>query len=247
MMDVFDRIRAKFTQYMKKRYSFLTLLLVLCKISFAGGGYTLSNKIYYISTKTNGFYDDGVLNLKMFELTGTRQISNAILNWRIITSENVDYFEIERSINNGAYITIAAIHQSVYLNELQSLNYTDNIYGIAAEKLMYRVKIISKSNRSKYSNVSVIHQGQLKRQLSIAPNQSNDYVNIGFLSPKDATVQIRVLDSEGKKVYVQKQPVYKGNNTIKLINLNTYPEGQYLIQIILNGEITSGKLMLFTN
>ena len=254
---------------MKKSFHFLTLSLLLSNFSYAAikpvpdknagsvqdifdvGGFNIGstecNTLFHTAYLNEGLTDGSLLNLKIFELTGTRQISNAVLNWKIITSENVDYFEIERSINNGAYITIAAIHQSVYLNELQTLNYTDNIYGIVAETLMYRVKIISKSNKSKFSNVSVIHQSKLKRQLSIAPNQAKDYVNIGFYSPKDATVQIRVLDSEGKKVYLQKQPAYKGNNTVKLINLNNYTEGQYVVQIILNGEVTSGKLMLLTS
>jgi len=254
---------------MKKCFHFLTLSQLLCNFSYAdikrvpnkntgsvqgifmasgfNAGRTECNKLLHAIYLDEGRTNSRMLNLKMFELTGIRQISSAILNWKIITSDNVDYFEIERSINNGAYITIAAIHQSVYLNELQTLNDTENIYGIVAEKLMYRVKIISKSNKSKFSNVSVIHQSKLKRQLSIAPNQAKDYVNIGFYSPKDATVQIRVLDSEGKKVYLQKQPAYKGNNTVKLINLNNYTEGQYVVQIILNGEVTSGKLVLLTS
>jgi len=269
MIVIFHPITKKFTQYMKKCFQLLTLSQLLCNFSYAdikcvpnknagsvkhifemyrfNAGRMEFTKLLHTACLDERPTDGPLLNLKMFELTGTRQISNAILNWKIITSEIVDYFEIERSINNGAYITIAAIHQSVYLNELQTLNYTDNIYGIVAEKLMYRVKIISKSNKSKYSNASVIYQSKLKRQLSIAPNQAKDYVNIGFYSPKDATVQIRVLDNEGKKVYLQKQPAYKGNNTVKLINLNNYTEGQYVVQIILNGEVTSGKLMLLTS
>jgi hypothetical protein len=217
------------------------VLLFFCEISFAEANVAMD--------KASGPCrpnNDGALNLKMFELTGTREISSAVLNWKIITDEMVDYFEIERSINNGAYITIAAIHQSVYLNELQSLNYTDNIYGITAEKFTYRVKIISLSNKTKYSNVSVIHQSQQKRLLAIAPNQAKDYVNVGFYSARNTTVEIKVLNSEGKKIYFQKQPAYTGNNTVKLLNLSSYPEGQYIIQIKLNGETTSGKVMLFT-
>ncbi len=225
---------------MRKSFLYLAFLLFFCEISFAGVN-VASDKLATLGTP-----NDESLSLKMFELTGTREISSAVLNWKIITTEAVDYFEIERSVNNGAYITIAAIHQSVYLNELQSLNYTDNIYGITAEKFTYRIKIISLSNKTKYSNVSVIHQNQLKHLLAIAPNQAKDYVNVGFYSARNTTVEIKVLNSEGKKIYTQKQPAYTGNNTVKLLNLSSYPEGQYTIQIKLNGEITSGKLMLFT-
>ncbi len=221
---------------MAKYYSFLVLLLFICKISFAIND----------GVPKNWPYKSKTLNLTMFELTGTREISNAVLNWRIITSENVDYFEIERSINSGSYITIAAIHQPVYLNEMQSLNYTDNIYSIATEKIMYRVKIVSKSNISKYSNVSVIHQRSLKKLLAIVPNEEKNYVDVGYYSQRNTTVVMKVLDNEGKKIYSQKKPVRKGNNTVKLINLNIYPEGQYVIQIISNGKITSGNLMLLT-
>jgi hypothetical protein len=253
---------------MKKCFQFLTLLQILCNFSYADikrvpnnndlvegifeiRGYDKDrvdrNKHLRAICLDDRGTDGPLLNIKMFELSGTREISNAVLNWKIITSEYVDYFEIERSINNGIYITIAAIHQSVYLNELQTLNFTDNIYGIVAEKLVYRVKIISKSKKIKYSNVSTIYRNKLKRQLSIVPNQAKDYVNISFFSAKDATAQICVLDSAGNKVYLQNQPAYKGNNTVKLINLNNYNEGQYVVQIILNGDVTSGKLILLTS
>ncbi len=188
-----------------------------------------------------------VLNVKLFQLTGMYSRGNALLNWKIITRESVDHFEIERSINNGTYITIAAIHDEVYLNEQQSFAYTDNIAGISAENILYRIKIIAKSKNIKYSNVYMIHPAQQKRALKIAPNPASDYVDISFFAEKNTNVEIRLLDMSGKTVLLQKQPVYAGSNTVKLINLNGFPEGVYSIQMMLNGVLTTEKIMLLTN
>ncbi len=186
-----------------------------------------------------------VVSMKLFELTGTRQYTHALLNWKIITKENVDHFELERSINNGPYETTAAIHQDVYLNELQSFSYSDNISGIPSETIMYRIKLVPKSGNAKYSNTYTIHQG-FKQPLFIAPNPARDYVNISFYSDKNTTVAIRLLDNNGKTVLIQKQPVFKGNNVVKLINLNKFTDGLYSIQMQLNGEMTMGKIILLT-
>ncbi len=188
-----------------------------------------------------------VLNVKLFTLNGSLQKSNVLLTWRIITNQDVDHFEIERCVNNGSFITIAAIHQAVQLNEPQSFSYTDNVYEIPSEKIMYRVKIIPKSNIGKFSNVIIFHQTQDKNPLTIAPNPARDFINMNFYSERDAIVEIRLLNNNGKTVLLLKQPANKGKNSVKLINLNNYAEGIYSIQMILNGELTTEKVMLLTN
>jgi hypothetical protein len=62
----------------------------------------------------------------MFELTGTRQISSAILNWKIITSRKSDYFEIEQA-SITALILLLPPYINLYIKRIATLNYTDNI------------------------------------------------------------------------------------------------------------------------
>jgi Secretion system C-terminal sorting domain/Ig-like domain CHU_C associated len=188
-----------------------------------------------------------VLNVSMLTLSGSRQGNDAALVWKVVTSDNIDRFEIERSISDGPFATIAVIKQAIKLNEMQSLGYTDNTYGIFAEKIMYRVKLISKSKGSKYSNIFYIRQTRVKKELTISPNPSKNYVNVSFTAEKAATLEIRLLDNNGKMVLLQKQIVNKGINNIKLINLNNYEEGVYTIQTVLDGELTTRKIMLLTN
>lgn len=188
-----------------------------------------------------------VLTVKKFDLNGTRERNSAFLKWNIITKESVDHFEIERSINNGSFIPLAAIHPEVYLNEEQGFNFTDNIDGIDAKDIVYRIKLVSKSKDIKYTNSIVIHPGEIRHAMRIAPNPANEYINIRFYSDKDATIDIRLLDNSGKTVLLQRQAIFKGNNVVKLINLSKYPEGVYTIQTVLNGQLVTEKILLLTN
>ncbi len=188
-----------------------------------------------------------VLNVKKFNLDGTRQGNRSLLKWAIITKENIDHFEIERSVSNGIFITVAAIHPEVYLNEEQVFDFTDNIEGIDASDIVYRVKLVSKTSGSKYTNSIVVHPGQIRHALRIAPNPANEYINISFYADKDTTIDIRLIDNSGKTVLMQKQAIVKGSNTVKLINLSKYPEGVYSIQTVLNGQLTTEKILLLTN
>ena len=185
-----------------------------------------------------------VLPVKLFTLAGNMQKNTAYLTWKVITTEPVDHFEIERSVNTTSYATIAAVHEEVKLYETQSYAYTDNMYGIVADQIMYRIKILLKSSRTQYSNIVSMHPGPLKRTITIAPNPVAEYVNVKFSAQKDAVVNIRLLDNSGKTVLLQKQVVTQGLNVVRLINLNNFAEGVYTVQMVLDGEMITEKLLL---
>ncbi len=187
-----------------------------------------------------------VLFVKLFDLTGTRQTYSALLKWDIFSYDKIDRFEIERSQNNASFTRIATVSDSVVLNQLQSFIYSDDIYGVNAENILYRVKAVSVHNGAKYSNTYVVKQSTVKQSLKVAHNAAGGYINISFFSENEDNAEIRLFDAGGKMLLKNTQPVYKGNNAIKLMNLDNYPEGVYTIQVLANHEITTAKLLLLT-
>jgi len=80
--------------------------------------------------------------------------------------------------------------------------------------------------------------------VTIMPNPARDHVSMLFFAEKESEVTIRLIDNSGKPVMLQKQKVMKGNNTLQLHNLDKYNNGIYSLQLFVNGEVVTQKLVL---
>ncbi|MBP6023728.1 T9SS type A sorting domain-containing protein [Ferruginibacter sp.] len=166
------------------------------------------------------------------------------LNWTIITPKEIDHFEIERSIDNATYTKTGIVTGTGKLNEQQSFAFTDDISGIGNDIIYYRIKVVGKAGEIMYTNVLVVRRNQTKTPVTIMPNPANDYVLVRFFVEKESEVTLRLVDNIGKTVLFKKQKVAKGNNTIQLNDLEKYSNGVYSLQILVNDEVVTQKLIL---
>ena len=185
-----------------------------------------------------------VLPVQFLELTGVLQSSNVRLNWTVIASKEVDHFEVERSLDNISYNKVGTVSDAVKLNEPQNFLFNDNVSAINREIIYYRIKVVGKAGDIQYSNVLVIRMRQTKTLMTMTPNPARDYVMIAFTAEKDAETTIRLVDNIGKVVMVQKQKLLRGNNTVQLRGLEKYSSGVYMVQLIINDEVVTAKLVL---
>ena len=185
-----------------------------------------------------------VLPVQFLNFSGTALGNSVLLNWTIITTKDIDRFEVERSTDNMNYQKTGTVKEPVLLNQAQSFKFNDDINSISSNIIYYRLKVIGKSGEIKYSNVLVVRRIQTKTPVSIMPNPANDYVSLRFFVEKEGEITLRLMDNLGKQILLQKQKVVKGNNTLQLNGLNKYSAGVYTIQVFVNGEITTEKLIL---
>ena len=162
----------------------------------------------------------------------------------ILATKEVDHFEIERSLDNANYTKVGTVTDAVKLNEQQSFGYNDDITGINNDIIYYRLKVVGKAGEVKYSNVLVIRRTLVKTPVSIMPNPANDYVDVKFFVDKESEVTIRLVDNLGKTVVVQKIKASKGNNVQQLSGLTKFSAGVYTIQVYVNDEVVTQKLIL---
>jgi hypothetical protein len=185
-----------------------------------------------------------VLPVNIVSFTATAQIKAVTLNWSVITQTAIEKFEIERSLGNSTYVIAGTITEAVAINELQSFSFIDNSASVDNEVLYYRLKITGKNGAVKYSNVLVLRNNASKNAVTIMPNPVNDYVTIRFTADKESEVTIRLVSVNGKTVLIQNRHAAKGSNTIMLNNLSAYGAGMYSMQIAINGEIITQRLMI---
>ena len=185
-----------------------------------------------------------VLPVQFLQFSGVMQLNNVLLNWTIITPKDIDHFEVERSSDNRVFNRIGTLKRSVLLNVPQSFNYTDDISAINNEVIFYRLKVIGKTGEIVYSNVLLMRKTAIKTAVTILPNPAKDFVSVRFFAENESTVTIRLLDNLGKTVLFKEQKVLKGNNTIQVNNLYLYSNGVYSLQVMVNGEMVTQKLVL---
>ncbi|MBP6432017.1 MAG: T9SS type A sorting domain-containing protein [Ferruginibacter sp.] len=189
-------------------------------------------------------YSGSVLPIQILNFTGAQQNNTVNLNWSIITPQEIERFEIERSVNNSTYSKVGQINSIVPLNTQKAFTYPDDITNVNSDIIYYRLKVIAKSGEVKYSNVLVVRKSATKSSITVMPNPAKDFVQIRMYSDKQADVMLRLIDASGKLVLNQKQQVQKGNNTIQLNDLSKFSSGNYMLQLIVNGEATTHKIML---
>ena len=185
-----------------------------------------------------------VLPVQFLRLNGLLQSNNVKLSWTVIASKEVDHFEVERSTDNRTYSKTGIVNGPVKVNEAQSFIFNEDISGLNADVVYYRIKVIGKAGEIQYSNVVVIRRQAGKTAMSLMPNPARDNVTISFFANSDGDVTIRMLDNVGKTIMVQTQKASKGTNTVQLPGLNKYSNGVYSLQVFVNGEVVTQKLVL---
>ena len=201
-------------------------------------------KKYVSNTDRDWRFVGTVLPVQFLNLTGVLQADRVTLNWTVIATKDVDHFEVERSIDNTNFGKTGTVTQTVLLNQPQSFSFVDNISAVTKEIIYYRIKVIGKNGEIQYSNILVIRKQQNKTVVSVMPNPAKDYVSVVFFSEKDADMTIRFIDNLGKVVFLKNQHVTKGTNTIQLNGMSKYSNGVYSLQLFINDESITQKIIL---
>jgi hypothetical protein len=201
-------------------------------------------KKYVWQTERDWRFVGTVLPIQILNFAATTLGTRVDLNWTIITAKDVDHFEIERSIDNTLYNKEGIVADQVKLNVQQSFGFVDDISNVSNDIIYYRLKVIGKAGEIKYSNVLVVRRTQTKTPVAIMPNPATDHAAVKFFADKESEVTIRMLDNVGKTVLIQKYNAAKGNNIVQLNNLIKYSSGVYSVQIMINDEVVTQKLIL---
>ena len=185
-----------------------------------------------------------VLPVQFLGFTGVLQSTQVYLNWSIITAKEIDHFELQRSTDNATFVKAGTVTDAVNLNIQQNFGYVDDIAGVYSDVVFYRLKVYGKGGEIKYSNVLAVKRNQSKTPVTVMPNPANDFATVRFFAEKETEVTIRIVDNTGKTVLLQKQKAVKGNNAVQLNNLAKFSNGVYSVQVAINGEVVTQKLIL---
>lgn len=188
-----------------------------------------------------------VLPVQFVKFNANLQNEVVQLNWSIITSKELQSFEIERSFDNRSFRKITTVAATgITLNQEKTFNSADDILNIYKDVFFYRLKVITKNGEIQYSDVQMIRRTKIATAVSVHPNPANELVNVVFTAEKESTGTFRLIDNLGKVVLLQNQKISKGTNKVVLSGLSKFSSGAYTLQVQFSDRIETFKLLLNT-
>lgn len=185
-----------------------------------------------------------VLPVQYLQLTASENKGNVILNWGVTASIGLQRFEIQRSTDNVRFTTVATQNASNQVDVIKNYTDYDNITSVNSEMIFYRIKVIALNGQEKFSNVAHIRKANARGTVTISPNPANEVASVRFYTENETLVTLSVKDITGRVIFSQKAKAFKGNNSVLLTALSKYSNGVYNIQILIDNDLFTTKLII---
>ena len=182
------------------------------------------------------------LPVTLVSFTGNNQGNYNNLQWTTNMEENVSHFELERSMNAGAYSTIAVI-PAKNVSTGAAYNYKDHIGAIEfSENMFYRLRMVDHDQQYSYSNVVNIRMS-LRSNFIVANNPFTDNLKIIINTSNNQNIEIYLYDVTGKCIVRKRIAATSGINNIRLDNLQNLAAGNYILNVQTKEKRFSQKLL----
>jgi hypothetical protein len=175
-----------------------------------------------------------ILPVDFLQFNAVQQNDLVNLNWKVITSEQLNYFDVERSTDGISFSAIGRVEAgNAPVNSAAGFNYKDASAGEEnSNVLYYRITVVSKDGGRKYSSILVVRlSGITSQKIKVSPNPASSSVSLSFYSALRGNIDLQLLDMTGKVVLKEQQRIEAGQNIITLDQLSRFSEGVYTILI----------------
>ena len=157
------------------------------------------------------------------------------LNWTIENNRAVNSFEVERS-TNGKDFKIISVLLATEKFSIENYIYADT--AIRADTIMYRLRILTKTQHDFYSRIILVRSKITPdNNLRIMGNPVWDKLFLNFSSTKAQQADIKIYSLTGKILINQQISIFKGNNLITIPLSSNFAPGMYVLEI--NNDIIS--------
>jgi hypothetical protein len=165
---------------------------------------------------------------------------NILISWTTASEINNDYFTIERTETQNAWIEISKVSGAGNSSSLLSYNYIDKnpLSGVS----FYRLKQTDYDGNFSFSFVREVRM-KAEYGISVFPNPANSELIIRCPENKVETINITIFNAFGERFTVP-STMRTGE---KLLNISGLPRGLYLIVIEGNGVLVKKERIVVHN
>jgi len=169
------------------------------------------------------------LPLKLISFTGTKQNSNALLQWTTSNEVNLSHFEIQRSDNGQVFTTIGTLRAGGNTYSFPDIN-----VFVSKANVFYRLKSVDTDGQFTYTNIIKLSQ-QLSGSLTIYPNPVKDVLSISGLKQNGSILLYGMDGKLLKQLNVSAQ--------VMTIDMRVYAKGIYLLHYTAEGETRTQQII----
>lgn len=215
------------------------------------------NSYFFPATNTSG--DPYFLNLtalttpaflKDFNVT-KQGANNALLAWSTSQEQNVSHFVLERSwAQNAGWTSIGEVKAKGTSSFTSNYSFVDkNVYdGSSVSKIaFYRIRVVDLDNTEKILPVrSLRFSATGAKEIAIYPNPAKDgfTLSVPLLNPQSSKVRLNLINRLGQIVHAREIPGQTASNYYYDIKTPGIISGEYMLQIILDGELLDTKKVI---
>ena len=175
-----------------------------------------------------------IIPVTLISFDGKLSGGKTFLSWVTSQELNSDHFEVERSNDAINYQHLGSVAAAGNSSVKRQYGFTDDhpVNGIN----YYRLKIVDRDAKFKYSNIIVIRVNE-KVEISVWPNPFINKIQVSVKQEKAGELQIRILDVSGKVVKLENVHVLRGGNQFSIDGLDSLQPGLYFIEFNDNGSV----------
>ena len=172
--------------------------------------------------------------------------NNNILNWTVADDAKVQQYNIERSTDGIAFVSIATVLPQPTGNNNNPYQFTDADAAtrIGEPMLFYRIKLVQVNGHIIYSKEMQVKNAEYMTGLTLTPNPVADYTSLYFLADNQAAISVQVIDLKGKSVWKKQYTAGVGMNMLPLNNLQALPDGVYIVHVSNGKQVQSVKMLV---
>jgi hypothetical protein len=171
-----------------------------------------------------------------------RQDGNTVIaSWRTDQESNSDRFELQRSLNNSPFETVATVvskNSNSSIAQFYSFTDLNSLVGVS----LYRIKMIDKDNSFSFSTIKSVKGFGGASDFVIFPNPSNGNATISITDLREPT-KVMIFDNSGRVI---RQTGFTNSSSVDIRNLQ---KGSYIIKVTgeRTGASTVKKLNVINN
>jgi hypothetical protein len=181
--------------------------------------------------------------LDNFEAT-YKSSNDVAVSWTVSDESNMNYYAVERS-TDGRQFSLVGTQQAENTGlSQQAYSFPDNVSGVNAPVLYYRLQLVDVSGHISYSKVVAVEvQNSTQAQITLYPNPAVDFAVLSIPSENQAQANMRLIDDAGRLIMARSFTLNQGNNTQTIDRLTALPRGIYVVQVFYNNTVYNSKLV----
>ncbi|MEP7232879.1 MAG: T9SS type A sorting domain-containing protein [Ginsengibacter sp.] len=183
-----------------------------------------NNKLFL--AKHDGLYvkTNIILPVRFISFNAKCEAGKVVLTWTTAQEQNSSHFDIEKSADGIHWMVIGHLPAAGSSSTEKSYSFNDNN---PVQNNYYRIAEYDQDGKVQYTGV-LRSSCSGADNFTVWPNPVHDNLYINIIAANKSGAEIKVFDSKGALVKVQRETVLQGSNQFR-INTSSLPQGSYLL------------------